>query len=75
MQFDHVNICPMINTNINKDDNRVEFVDNLTEFYGMEVHKNITKIAGIQEGEDDAEDSTIEEKALNNLPQSSQNEI
>lgn len=64
----------MINIRINQDD-RVEFLDSLAEFRGTEVLKNMPRIAGIQECEDDEEDSTFEEKPLCNLPQSSQNEV
>ena len=62
----------MIETHINRENNRIVFLGNLEEFHGTEVHKNIQKIAGIQQVEDVEDESTLEEKALKNVPQSSQ---
>lgn len=63
----------MIQTHINADNNRIEFLDNLKEFHETEVLKNMEKIAGLQQCDNSEDDLSIDEVPLSHLPQSSQN--
>lgn len=63
----------MIQTQINDDNNRIEFLDNLKEFHETEVLKNMKKIAGLQQCDNSEDDLSIDEVPLSHLPQSSQN--